>query len=132
MFIDIAYKTSRMLGYHIPHRKSVIENDGSLLREEIKRRCYWSLFISHCVSQENAAFRSDCWTEAPGLSLPSDEDSFLRNNPTMKEAFGTSGNLIPVDGGPKATQKTSYMGEIVKFHAIWYVTSVLLCGAVLK
>jgi hypothetical protein len=114
-FADVGYRICRILGLQ---NLRVNEQNPSSLQMEIERRCFWSCWITHCISQDNADFKIDCWTEAAGLPLPSDEESFASGAPVVTEAFDKEGavhSINPVD----LTPRTSMMGEIVKLSGIW-------------
>ena len=82
--LDLAYTSCRLLGFHIPHAEIT---DGGELLAELKRRCLWSCWMTACISQENASFKSDSWTEVVGLPLPTDETSFAAGTPETFEVF---------------------------------------------
>jgi hypothetical protein len=72
-----------------------------------------------CLSQNNAAFKTESWREAVGLPLPCDEASFAARQPVLKETFDAEGHLALLDDQPELA-RTSYMGEIVKLLSVWY------------
>ncbi len=114
--IDIAYEQCRLLGYH---RLKANATDSDRAYTECKRRCFWSCWITSCISQANASFNDESWKEAVGLPLPCDEASYLAGRPQLKEAWDSYGNLEPVGQGEAPPFHTSYMGELVKLFRLW-------------
>jgi hypothetical protein len=105
------------MGFHIPHAENP---DGSELSAEIKRRCLWSCWITACISQDNASFRNESWSEVVGLPFPADEASFAAGKPESIETFNEVGKVVPYNGA-NTTAQTSIMGEFVKLFGLWYV-----------
>ncbi|CZR66494.1 uncharacterized protein PAC_16395 [Phialocephala subalpina] len=112
----IAYKTARLLNLHVQNNSEIESSD---LSDELGRRCFWSCWISNCISQDNAYFKSDPWKEAVGLMLPSDEDSWASRKPISTEFFNNSGN-IESKGTLSFDRQPSAMGELVKLYCLWW------------
>lgn len=115
---DIAYRTCRLLGYHVQPAPGT---EIDFLYGEIKRRCYWACWITSCISQENASFKSENWREVIGLPLPADEVSFSIGNPVSKERFDEQGHLEMFTGEASDHIGPSIMGEMVKIYGMWLV-----------
>ncbi|KIN06828.1 hypothetical protein OIDMADRAFT_139648 [Oidiodendron maius Zn] len=101
MHAHIAYRTAHLLKFHLQNGPSYGMNEPSLLGE-LQRRCYWSSWITSCISQD-ITFKADPWKEVAGLLLPSDENSYAAGKPTPSEYFDDSGNMQnsgPIDPQP--------------------------------
>lgn len=92
--------------------------EASALSDELGRRCFWSCWITHCISQDNADFKSDPWKEAVGLMFPSDEGSWASRKPISTEFFNDSGG-IESNCSLSFNQQPSVMGEMVKACCLW-------------
>jgi hypothetical protein len=109
------------MGFHMPQVEAI---DGNGL-VELRRRCLWSCWMTACISQDNASFRAESWSEVIGLAFPSDEASFAAGNPEWNETFNEVGKVVLVHSLDMVTQ-TSIMGELVKLFSLWYVARTLL------
>jgi hypothetical protein len=72
------------------------------------------------ISQENAPFKNESWSEVVGLPFPADEASFAAGTPESVEAFDEDGKIVPYNGSNR-TDQASVMGELVKLFSLWYV-----------
>jgi hypothetical protein len=115
--LDLAYTSCRLMGFHIAQTETP---NGDELFAELKRRCLWSCWVTACISQENASFKSESWSEVVGLPFPADEASFAAGKPESIEAFNEIGKVVPYNGSIR-TEQTSIMGEFVKLFGLWYV-----------
>lgn len=114
MHAHIAYRTAHLLKFHLQNGPSYGMNEPSLLGE-LQRRCYWSSWITSCISQD-ITFKADPWKEVAGLLLPSDENSYAAGKPTPSEYFDDSGNMQnsgPIDPQP------SIVGHFIKLFGLW-------------
>ncbi|CAK7233167.1 hypothetical protein SEUCBS140593_008512 [Sporothrix eucalyptigena] len=116
IYTHLAYRTGRLLGFHVP---SITATDTDKVFGEIKRRCFWSAWITNCISQENAPFKGESWREVIGLPLPCDEASFAQGVPESTEAFDETGNIVSLDGSPRVP-RLSIIGEFIKLYSLWY------------
>lgn len=105
------------MDFHIPQAETP---NGDELSAELERRCLWSCWVTACISQENASFKNDGWSEVVGLPFPADEASFAAGKPESIEVFNEIGKVVPYNGSNK-TEQTSVMGELVKHFSLWYV-----------
>ncbi|KAL5315282.1 hypothetical protein ACEPPN_016149 [Leptodophora sp. 'Broadleaf-Isolate-01'] len=113
-----AYRTARLLNLHIPHSQHG-DSDSSDLLNEIKARCFWSCWVTSCISQDNADFKTTPWQEAVSLPLPSDEESFSSGTPISSECFDDDGQIMSLH--PFASKPPpSTMGELVKLFNLWW------------
>jgi hypothetical protein len=115
----IAYKMARLLKLHT-QRDTTDELDA--FTNEIRRRCFWSCWITSCISQDNANFRAEPWKEVVGLAFPSDEDSYALSLPVSSGAFDEEGNII-YNEASNINRQPSAMGELVKLSCVWYISS---------
>ena len=76
--------------------------------------------MTACISQENASFKNESWSEVAGLPFPTDEASFAAGEPESTEAFYNFGKVVPYNGSNR-TRQTSIMGELVKLLSLCYV-----------
>ncbi len=118
-FPDIAYKTALLLNLHV-QKKAGDQIEASALSDELGRRCFWSCWITSCISQDNADFKSVPWKEAVGLMFPSDESSWNSRKPFSTEFFNDSGG-IESNGSLSFDQQASVMGEMVKASCLWSI-----------
>jgi hypothetical protein len=118
-FPEIAYRTARLLNFHVQN-KAGDQIESFELSEELGRRCFWSCWITNCISQGNAIFNSDPWKEAVGLMFPSDEDSWASRKPISTEFFNDSGN-IESNSPLSLDRQPSVMGELVKLCCLWSI-----------
>lgn len=116
--VDTAYRTSRLLNLHVQKQSS---NDASTssVSDELERRCFWSCWMTSCISQENAEFKSKPWESVVGLMLPSDEDTYASGNPFSAEFYDEDGNIKLIN--PNSNPVPSHMGQLVKLLNLWYV-----------
>lgn len=127
--VDIAYHTCRLLGYH---NVSPPHEHRDTLDEERKRRCFWSCWITSCISQDNASFRATSWEDAVGICLPSDETSFSSGYPISDVAFDVHGDVKPIAGYGDGQSRGSILAEVAKMFSLWYDSRITLCyGAML-
>ncbi|KAH7378875.1 hypothetical protein BKA64DRAFT_240815 [Cadophora sp. MPI-SDFR-AT-0126] len=113
-----AYRTARLLGLHIPSGHDGASDSSDLLNE-LKLRCFWSCWMTSCISQENAAFKTTPWQEAASLPLPSDEETFASGTPISSECFDENGEIMPLH--PLTSKpRPSTMGELVKLFNLWW------------
>jgi hypothetical protein len=117
-FPDLAYRTALLLNLHV-QEKAGDQIEGSEFSDELGRRLFWSCWITSCISQDNAVFRSVPWKEAVGLMFPSDEGSWASRKPISTEFFNDSGG-IESNGSLSFDQQPSIMGEMAKACCLWY------------
>ncbi len=117
VLLDLAYTLCRLMGFHVPN---AVVAGGDELAAELQRRCLWSCWMTACISQENASFKDESWSEVVGLPFPTDEASFAAGKPESMEAFNEAGKVVPYNA-PRRTGHTSIMGELVKLFSLWQV-----------
>lgn len=94
------------------------ENDENTLDIETRRRCFWACWSTHCISQDNADFKTYSWEEALSLPFPSDDESFARCHPVVKEMYGKDGTILAIDPNDTAPRR-SILGEMMKYFGLW-------------
>lgn len=117
MLLDIAYRTSRLLGFHIPPERATEIDE---VYGELKRRCFWSCWIMGCISQDNTSFKGRSWQSVVGLAFPSDEESFANGEPNSTQAFSKEGTVVSLTES-RLSPQLSIMGELVKLYGLWWV-----------
>jgi hypothetical protein len=118
--------TARLLNLHIQPTDGDDGTDARELSDELGRRCFWSCWITNCISQENAHFKAgNPWKDALGLPLPSDEDSYNMEKPVSQEYFDDGGSIKVIESSPFKPQP-SIMGEMVKLYCLWYVLEMFI------
>lgn len=92
------------------------------MQSEMERRIFWATWISHCISQDNSTFKTDCWKDAVMLPLPSDEDSFESGQPILQDVFDRNGHLLspPLLQAETGTRKLSPLAEMSKLIGLWW------------
>ncbi|PVH73068.1 hypothetical protein DL98DRAFT_608552 [Cadophora sp. DSE1049] len=113
-----AYRTARLLNLHIPHSQHGVSNSSDL-SNELKARCFWSCWMTSCISQDNANFKTMPWQEAISLPLPSDEKTFSLGTPISSECFDDNGEIMSLHS-PTSKPPLSTMGELVKLFNLWW------------
>ncbi|KAH7323447.1 hypothetical protein BKA65DRAFT_510823 [Rhexocercosporidium sp. MPI-PUGE-AT-0058] len=114
-----AYRTARILNLHIPHHQRG-GSDSSDLSNEIKARCFWSCWVTSCISQDNANFKTMPWQEVVSLPLPSDEETFSSGTPISSECFDDDGEIMSLHHPLTSKSPPSTMGELVKLYNLWW------------
>lgn len=113
--VGVAYRVYRLLGIH---QDSHPVDDPTTA--ELRRRCLWARWITQCISQENASFKASCWDEIEGLPLPSDEASYLMNDPQPSQCLTSTRDVEQLLQTTVEPQKiVSFMSELVKLTGIW-------------
>lgn len=113
--VHVAYRACRMLG--IQHGSSKIDDPTTA---ENRRRCLWACWITQCISQDNAMFRSRSWDEVSELPLPSDEASYSMNDPHPTQYLSSSGEVQWLNREDTGAQRyESVMAELAKLAGVW-------------
>lgn len=125
--LGIAYKAACVLrlddskSIHVSFHESAEISDSSWLNDEIRRRCFWATWLTHCINSEHYTIGTSVNNRIMDLPLPINNDSFRNRTyepltTTRIELDKIEARTLPHDRPPPLP---SVMAELVKLMMIW-------------
>ncbi|KAL9087904.1 MAG: hypothetical protein Q9165_006466 [Trypethelium subeluteriae] len=134
---SLAYRLSQLLGYDRLYEgdDASSASPGTQFDREIKRRCFWSCWCSHCIGSVQLESSKIC-EKVTGLPLPakfetggSGQGLQLKLGQRMEVDWKLSTESLSNHGTAAASSSSSLMAELVKLLGIWTKVQAFIAGS---